>query len=520
MLKEVAFDNEDKNKALLVDRVPLTFGSAFRQEVCFALPFAVSRLILAMQNLGYSIFIGMANIANAVAASSSMFMIQRGLYGFLRGWLSTTAVVVGTLNGEGEFSQVGPAVNQGLLSGTVLGVLIGALLFFSGDMLLAAGTSQGVAEQAGGFLRGAAYSVIPANWAFLDQIFLLSIKHLRSAVMFITIQVVLSLAIGIPWSYATQKMDALGYGIGLAALITFVLDRVYFLIRRKTYAKYQLFARSFKSGTTFGDLICLSFPTGLQAVSEWLPTALISILIGALVIGAQALNAIEPAMELLLIINTILLGLGTAATVSTANAIGEVNGLTSNPDQQNQAISDTKTIGRANILLTVLFAVVPAAICLVAPNAIAGLFLGNTTLSTAVNWSSSDVGDYSQQWFGETVLRMTGATFLIDGIRNTATGLILGRKRRRDNFITALANLLVVSGLAAVAAYFSEGLMGPVSYFAARLAAVLLMAIGMYAWWEKSKDVEVSVSSVSTLSSPSSTEELDHSANNSAVNNI
>jgi Na+-driven multidrug efflux pump len=493
----------------------LAFTEALKQEARFSLSFALSRVILAAQSVGYSIFISYCSIPYALSASTLMFMIQQGVYGSLRGWLSTTAVISGTLNGQQKFSKIGPAVNQGLLMALILGGVFAVPLFFAGDILLAAKVHQGVAEQAGAFLRAASYGLIPANLAFVDQVYMLSIKQLGSAVLFSSIQVLLSLLIGICWSTASNSLDGLGYGISIASAFTFILDRIVLYVRNNTYEKYELFKKSFDSDTTFLGFICLSVPTFLQALSEWLPTVFITALIGGLACAERALDAIEPSMMLLIIFNTILLGLGTAATVSTANSIGSVNRLENKRDQQAIMLKNTKLIGHANIVLTLLFIAVPTLFCLAMPGFIGDIFLDkiNLTDTPLLNKSeSTELSGYSQQWFSDTATRITGATFVVDGIRNTVTGLILGRKKPGDNYISSISNLVVVTGLATLCAYLSQPVIGPISYFATRLAGVSLMACGMYSWWCKSKDVAAGPASAVTVLANASVEEVDHAS--------
>jgi Na+-driven multidrug efflux pump len=487
------------------DVVRLVFCRAVRQETCFSLTFAVSRVVLSLQSLLYTIYITLAKIPNTISASSPMFMVQQGFYGAMRGWLSTTAVITGRLNGEEKFEKIGPAVNQGLLMAVILGVPVAVLLGLFEYILLSTGMDSSVADQAGGFLRAAAYGAIPANLAFVDQVFLLSVKQLRSAVLFSVIQVGLSLLIGIPWSYEVNNLTPLGYGIGIASLFTFVLDRLVFLLRTDAYSKFHLFDKSFNSGTTFLEFIFLSLPTCMQAASEWLPTILLTILIGSLPVGNAALDAINPSMQLLIIFNTILLGLGTAATVSTANYLGKAKKVIATADLSSQisnvdsetkddkykvAIANARIVGKANLTVTFLFTLFPAALCFAIPKSIGDVFLGNVTLTNQSMTTNSTVVQYGQEWFSNATIRFIGATFLLDGIRNTATGIILGRKDITDNYLSAFSNLLITTGLSVLLGYFLQDYLGPLSYIASRLLCVALMTIGLTIWWNRSSDVK------------------------------
>ena len=468
-------DTFEKEELLLRQDKKLSLIAAIKQEAFFSLPFAGSRLILAAQALGYTFFIRYLNLPNLIAAAPVMFMVQQGFTGALRGALSTVNVIVGELNGRRELNRIGAAVNQALIAGAVLGVPVSLLFFFSADLLILLGMNSSVAETVGAFLKASSYGVVPANWAFVDQGFLLSTKKLMPAIMLNTALVAMALGGGIAASLTIGGVQWLGYASSLASALIFIIGRLYFLRQRAHYADYHLFQASLASGTSYKKIATLSFPTALQAISEWLPTMLISVLSGLLSNGDEILEEQEPSMQFLVIMNTLLLGLGTAATVSTANAIGAVKRKLATMDApQLFAIQNVRMIGYANILLTLATVTLPAVVCLAYPQAIISAFSPDVTGSR----------------FAQNALRLTGATLFADGVRNTVTGIVLGRKKGRDNFITSLSNLFVVSFLSVMSGFFLEKELGPTSYFLMRFVGIFLMALGLFPWWSKSFDID------------------------------
>lgn len=467
--------DEGVTTPLLAKSDRLSLKTAMSESARFAIPFALSRVVSAVQNFGNGIIIAKLDIPDAVAASPVMFMLQQGVTGAARGALSTVNVVVGSLNGQMKFEQIGPAVNQGLLLGTLIAIPTAALFFSATDWLHLLGMNSSVAMQAGQYLRAISYGIIPTYWSVVDQQFLLSIKRTRSPIMLNSLFVASSMAIGFPLAASHLGLAGLGYGVSAAAMITFLTGRCHLYFNKigevLDRERYNLFCKSFDSGTSFKELLGLSFPTALQATSEWLPTMLIALISASGANAQETLEAEQPSMQMLVMLNQILLGLGTAATVSVANALGRSRACAEQNQPANEIIwkENARTIGYADLVVTALATLPPALFCVLYPDPIVRLF-------------SNDLLSYP---LARSMLRLTGATLLADGIRNTATGALLGKKKRTDNFFTSISNLAITSAAATVLGYVSEDALGPLSYFIFRMIAIVITAALLLNRWNQ-----------------------------------
>jgi Na+-driven multidrug efflux pump len=469
----------------LVAQEPLiSYRTATRDAAGFAAPFVLTRLMTAIQNIGNGIAINALNSPAATAASPVMFMIQQSITGTARGALSSVNAVIGNLNGQMKYNQIGPAVNQGLLLGTLLGIPTTALFFMSPAWLEVFGLENEVAQQAGEYLRSLSYGIIPSYLTVVDQSFLLSIKRKRSPLLLNTLLVSTSMAAGFPLGIYYNNLAWLGYSVSAASLLTFAVGRGYLFLNKVDgildREKYNLFTKSFISGTPFKELLGLSLPTALQAISEWLPTMLIAILSAKGANAESTLESEEPSMQTLVILNQVLLALGTAATVSVSNALGRAIACAEKNDSINQNIwkKNARTAGFANLIITTMAILPPALFCAIYPTPIIKLF-------------SNEESAYP---LGETMLRITGGTLVIDGIRNTATGALLGKKRRQDNYFTSITNLAITSAAAITLGYFVEEELGPVSFFMFRMIAISITAALLLHRWNYGSKVEDTLS--------------------------
>ncbi|MBS0350929.1 MAG: MATE family efflux transporter [Proteobacteria bacterium] len=469
-------EKEEKEKLL-------TLKEAIKESARFAIPFALSRVVVAIQNFGNGIIISYFINSDAIAAAPVMFMLQQGITGAARGALSTVNVVAGTLNGEKKYSKIGPAVNQGLLWGTLIGIPTTVLFSTSDHWLKLFGINEDIVAQAGQYLRAISYGIIPTYWTVIDQNFVLSIKRSRSPIVLNSLFVFLSMVIGFPLAATKLGLAGLGYGVSASACITFITGRCYFYFNKfeNEYdrEKYQLFSASLDSGTPFSEFLGLSLPTALQAISEWLPTMLISMLTGIGESAKENLEAEEPSMQMLVMLNLILLGLGTAATVSVANALGRARDFEKVKKLENASIwkQNARIIGYSELIVTGLATLPPALFMMIYPDPLVWLFSGNAPLTLA-----------------KSMLRFTGASLLLDGLRNTTTGALLGKKKRADNFFTSSTNLLITSAGAVTAGYFlQDTLDGPLSFFLSRMLAILITALILLKRWDNgSKNFETS----------------------------
>lgn len=467
--------NEQTQLLLNQEASALSLRNAVYESARFAIPFALSRVAIALQNFGNGIVIQKLNIPTVIAAAPIMFMIQQNAIGAARGALSSVNAIVGNLNGHEKFEKIGPAINQGLVLGALLGIPTTILFSTSRHWLSLLGIDQELVRHVSEYLQALSYGIVPMYWSVMDQQFLLSIKRKYSPIVLNTLMVFASMAIGFPLSLSKTNTAFLGYGISMASIITFLSGR-YYLYKHKVNGvldreKYHLFSLNFNSDTSFCELFGLSFPTALQAISEWLPTMLIAILTSN---SKDTLEAEAPSMQMLLVLIQILLGLGTASTVSVANALGKARTFYEQGQHDNEILwkKNARMIGFAELIVTTAVTLPAALFCIVYPDILVKLFSNNPNVTSLAN----------------NMLRVTGATLILDGIRNTTTGLLLGKKQRVDNFFTSITNLMITSAAAIALGYFTQKEMGPLSFFLFRMLGILISAsLLLYRWNQGSK---------------------------------
>lgn len=471
-----------RQQPLLLESELILFTQAVKDAAYFGVPFALSRLVFAIQNFLNATIIAQLS-SNAIAAAPLAFMIQYCGIGWSRGALAVFNHITGTLNGEEKFDKIGPAINQALAMATFLSIPLSVLFFTAPDWLPLLGIHESIAQQAGQFLRAQSFGMIPLFWSYVDQNFLLSMKRRLPPVMLNTLSVGLSMAIGYPLVLKNNNLAGLGYGMSIAGFITFIVGRIYLYFKRVDGVldckKYQLFPFStgFNSGTSFKEIASLSFPAALQALSEWLPTTLISLIIARSPDADRILEAEAPAMQVLMTLNQIILGLGTAAAVSVATALGtakkrnDANRIESAKEWRQNA----RTIGYAELAVACIVMLPFTLFCASYPTPLVQLFSNkNQDVELAVS-----------------ILRVTGATLLLDAVRITAGSNLLGRKNSADNFFISLTNLLITAGVGIALGYFSRKILGPLSFFITRMIAISITSCFLLYRWDSRSNPEI-----------------------------
>lgn len=458
----------------VVEEDRLSLLDATKKTFATISPFLLSRMMNAGQSFGSAVIINYS-IPEATFAAPVMFMVQMAVMGAVRGTLTTINTIGSKLNGQSRFEQIGPSINQGLVLGTVLGVPTTVLFFCSRRWLVALGTDPKVAELTSQYLKGVSYGVLPTYWGMVDQQFYLSIKRQYTPIALSFFMMSSSIAISYALSSTELKLAGLGYGISAGAALTWVFTRAYMYFNKhqgfEDRHKYQLFCCRLNSGTDSKELLGLAVSTTLRSVGEWLPTTLISMLTANSANAQNNLLAEDPAMQVLVMINQILLGLATAAIVSVGNLLGRASEFAQKNQPANEWIcqSNARTQGYANMIVTTLIILPLALLCMVYPNPLIWLFVNNPqTVARAAS-----------------VLRLTGATLLIDGIRYAATGAILGKKNIADNFSISLINFFVIGAPTAALGYVTQKSLGSLGYFVFRLAGIAAATLLILSRWDK-----------------------------------
>jgi MATE family multidrug resistance protein len=456
---------------------PLALLNAIQKAAYYSLPPAFARGLVAGKSLISAILAGYLS-ESAIAGYALGSILQQTMLAITKGAISSVDTVIADLDGKKQQEKIGAAVNQGLVIASVLGISATALFASANVWIEAMGVSPPVAQQAGSYLRALSYGFLPMCWTIVDQNFLFSIKRNSPVVVFSTFLVGASMAIGYPMMIRTKDVAWLGYGVSYAAILAFFMTRMYLYLNKTDGVldryRYNLFMATFESGTSFGELLKLSFPTALQGLSEWLPSLLTTFIIAS-DDSENTAEAQAPSVQLLVALNQILLSMSSSASVLVSNNLGIARLNSMNENLSKIAIKNAKTMGNASVIVTTGLMAPVAALGMFYPDPIVNLFC------------------HSEEAFelSKTMLQITCATLLLDAMRNAITGALLGRKQPVDNFFTSLSNLIITAGLSTVAGFLTQKDLGPLSFFISKMIGIAVTTgiLGYY-WNIQSKKIE------------------------------
>jgi len=435
----------------------------FYRSLRLASAYSLSRLIIASQSFIYGVMIEKIQVPGAVAAAPVMFNIQQFFFGMMRGNISAVVTITGTLNGAKRYREIGPAGNQGLLLGVLLGLPVSMLFFFSESVLNLVGIDTLVARQSGEFLRGVSYGVIPTFWSFSDQCMLMGLHRTLPPIILNALFTVLTVGICFPAALFSNSIAPIGWGTSLAALAVFLAGRAYLFFNKTDGVldreQYQFFSLSLKSGTSFKGVLSLSLPVMLQALSEWLPITLIALLTATFSSSQTWLSAEQAANQVLLVTSQVIGAISSSATILVSNERGRLLGdMKTRMLEPKEAVTAFSRIAWGTKITGLVLMAVPAVFCVSFPNLLFSLF---------------SPGDTSVREESFNITRIAGATLLIDVVRMVIIGNVIGLKSPVASLISAVTNLLAVSSMTALPGYFMvKNFNSPVSFYGMRTAGM------------------------------------------------
>ncbi len=467
LLEAETSSSTDENEQAL-----LSFNEAFQEAMYRSLAFVLPRLFVAGKNFTNAIITAGLPNPDAIEGMALASLFQQLMLGIIKGGTITIDSLIAELNSQNKKENIGPLINQGLLLSSAIGIPATILFFTSNTWLQQLGISPSVAQQAGNYLRALSYSVLPTCWTMIDQGALLSIDRKWSPTAFNALFVCGSMAIGYPMTLYTQDVTWLAYGISIAGIAVFILDRTY-LYFNKTNGKldretYKLFSLSLESGYTFSDVLKLYSPAVLQGLSEWLPSLLTTFIIASN--DSEAADEAQvPSVHLVVAFTQILLALSAASTILVSEKLGPAKLTNENSMEYQKAIKNARKIGYAMTAVAASFTSIVAAFCLAYPDSLVKLFCHNE--------ESFELS--------KSMLRITGITLLLDGIRNALTGALLGRNQLSDNFFTSLSNLIITAGTATILGVFTQKEIGNLSLFLWKMMGIMATTTILGFYWEK-----------------------------------
>lgn len=268
--------------------------------------------------------------------------------------------------GARQFRGVRRSVRQGLWVVTLFGLLFSLLIWHAAPILLALGQEPATVALAERYLRAAVWGLVPGLWIIALRSFVIAHARPRAVLIVTTLGAVLHAVIAYVLMFGYLGFPALGVvGAGISNSIVhwiMVLALLGFIQRDRRFRRYALLARLWRADwPRFFEVLRIGLPIGLTILAESGLFAAAVYLMGA--IGTIELAAHAIALQCAAVAFMVPLGIAQAATIRVGLALGA---------------GDRAGVGQAGwsaLALGALFSLLPAALFLLVPRAIVGLFL-------------------------------------------------------------------------------------------------------------------------------------------------
>jgi MATE family multidrug resistance protein len=349
--------------------------------------------------------------------------------------------------------------------GALLAALPGMVLLWNGGAVLRAlGQDAALAAAAQDFLRCMLWG-IPAFGLFLTlRGFMAAMERPWPPLVIGLLAVPLNALIGwvlIFGHFGAPAMGVRGAGIAGAVADSFMfLALALFVMRDRRLRRYRLFGRIWRIDMArLRKAIGLGLPIAAQMLLEIGLFSAVGLAMGAF--GAQAVAAHAIALQIASITFAVPLGLGQAATARVGLAIGAGR------------VRAAWRAGWVAILLSMAFMAPMAALMLLAPGTLAGLFLDEATPGAAETTT-----------LAATLLFFAGLFQLSDGVQVTGAGALRGLHDTRMPMWIAAIGYWALGFTAALVLAFPLGL-GPGGIWAGLVIGLLGVAGAMTWRWAR-----------------------------------
>lgn len=301
-------------------------------------------------------------LAAVVLAGSlffSTFIVGSGI-----AWAVTPLVAAAAA--QGDRVRVRRVARMGLWASLIFSALVMPMLLSAERLFLALGQSPLLAEEAGAYLRIAAWGMIPALAVMLLKSYLAGLKR-TGIVMWVTVLAsVVNAALNWVFIFGHLGMPEMGAeGAALASVAMHTISVVVLAVyAARVLPEMELFHRFWRPDwAEFRQVVALGWPIGVASLAETGLFSASAIMVGW--IGTTELAAHGIALQLATVTFMVHLGLSHAATVLAGEAYGQGD------------VAALKRGASAALLASGLVAVVTIAAMLSIPETLIGLFVGS-----------------------------------------------------------------------------------------------------------------------------------------------
>jgi MATE family multidrug resistance protein len=386
------------------------------ETIKLALPIALTQLgQIAMMTSDLALLGRLGDHVVAASALAHTVLFAAFMVGL--GIVSAVSPLASQAFGARQPRMVRRALRVGLWAATLLGVPLTASQLYGEQILLALGQSPDTAGLAASYLKGLAWSLVPAWWFIALRGFMQSVNWpepgLWITLVAIPVNTLLAYAL-IYGAFGLPRLEMFGAGLATSIVDTgMCVAGVWVCYACRPFKKYRILGRFWvMDWPLFGRLLAVGAPISGTMMFEFGVFAAAALLMGRL--GTTELAAHQIAVTTASIIFMVPFGVSMAATVRVGHAVGR------------RDVAATRRAGLAAVALGAAFMAAMTFIIVATRGAIPLFFLGFGTGGTDPTLRLA------------ALLLAVGSTFFIaDGIQTVTAGALRGLNDTRAPLLFA-----------------------------------------------------------------------------------
>ena len=386
------------------------------ETIKLALPIALTQLgQVGMMTSDLALLGRLGN--HVVAASALAHTILFAAFIIGMGIVSAVAPLASQAFGARNPRMVRRALRAGLWAATLLGVPLTLSQLYGEEMLLALGQTPEAATLAASYLRGLAWSLVPAWWFIALRGFMQSLNRPEPGLWITLVAIPANAVLAYALIYGAFGLPRLEmFGAGLATTVVdlgMCAAGVWVCYSCRPFKKYRVLGHFWRPDwVLFGRLFAVGAPISGTMLMEYGVFAAAALLMGLL--GTTALAAHQIAITVASILFMVPFGVSMAATTRVGHAAGRRDS------------EGTRLAGMAAIILGAGFMAAMTLTVALARHVIPLLFLGFGTPATDATLDLA------------AMLLAVGASFFIaDGVQTVAAGALRGLNDTRMTLLYA-----------------------------------------------------------------------------------
>ncbi|WP_066512513.1 MATE family efflux transporter [Bradyrhizobium macuxiense] len=294
------------------------------QTAKLALPSVLAELGQAVMMITDLAFIGHIS-ADALAAAALASRIYLVGLTFGTGLMSAVAPLAAQAFGSDNPGLVRRSLRVGLWAALLLSLPIIAFALCGEQILVAFGQAPETTRLAQQYLFGLAWGILPVLWFRALRSFMIAVKR-PEPLLWITLAAIpvnfLLVYLLVYGRCGLPRLELFGAGFATSLVnCAILLVALWFAIRRRPFSDYHLLAHLWHvDWPLMRELIVIGAPSSMALLMEYGLFSAAALLMG--LIGTTALAAHQIAFNIAAILFKIPIGIGMAATVRVAHAVG------------------------------------------------------------------------------------------------------------------------------------------------------------------------------------------------------